>query len=118
MPKTGGFLFGFGLLGAPIAWLLHLSVSYFLVTLACTGDSGTPRWGILVATFGFAIVAASAGMVAYRGWRRLPSPAGSDGEPGASRGRFLLVTGMLLAGLFVVLIVLAGLPPLFVPACG
>jgi hypothetical protein len=97
-----------GFVGAPVAWVLHLSASYFLVALGCTTGWGGARCGILLATLVLGAVAAGAGWLGWR--RRVPDPAGVRD--------FLGHGGAALAALFAVAIVFEGLPPLFLPLCG
>jgi hypothetical protein len=110
---------GFAVLGAPLAWVVHLGVSYFLVALGCsTRWSGTDA-ALAVATLLLAAVAAGAGLVAHRAWRQVRVQQAwltSMGEP-RGRSSFLTLVGVGVAAIFTLLILLAGLPPLFVPTC-
>lgn len=111
----------FATLGAPVAWAVHLGLIYFLAALACT-----TRWrgpsvtlAILGATALLAGLAAASGVFAYRRWRAMGGGGAWDrvlDVPGG-RGGFYWMLGMLLAALFTLVIVLEGLPPLFVPTC-
>ena len=105
-------------LGAPLAWVGHLLLSYFLVALGCTTGwkgTGAALVGATVLCLGAAI---GAGALAYRNWRRLGAgpPEGSVLDAERIRG-FMMLGGMLLAGLFGLTILLAGLGPAFVPLC-
>ncbi|HEY8470225.1 MAG TPA: hypothetical protein VIL18_11310 [Longimicrobiales bacterium] len=117
--------FGWGRLfvavfGGPIAWSLHLLVSYFLVALFC--NTGWPGLGIALAgaTVLAAAAAAGSGLVAWRAWREhvdgQPWDAALSDPRGWATG-FLLVIGMVAAGLFLLIILLAGLPPIFLSEC-
>lgn len=106
-------------LGGPLSYVAHLGLSYFLVALGCTtGWAGTDT-ALALATLLLASSAGAAGWVAHRLWRRSTDGRGWLTAVGESGGRSALVAmlGMLGAGLFLFLILLAGLPPLFVPTC-
>lgn len=109
----------FASLGAPIAWVMQLSVNYVLVAYACNTGWGGIKIALALVTALFAAVAVYAGIIAYSNWKRLPTDGDfldSIGET-ETRGPFLMSVGVLTSGLFVLLIVLSGIPPLFVPVC-
>ena len=114
---VGVILFAF--LGPATAWTLHFLVCYFLVALYCTTGRGGATGVILGATAVFAVMSVAAGVVGYRAWDRERGDQGwaEAVTGGAKWSSFLLVMGMLSSVLFTLLIVLEGLPPLFVPAC-
>lgn len=120
----------FGLLGGKLAWILHLGLSYALIPVVC----GTGReWLLHLLTGTLALVAALAMVVAWRTWRRSGGGSGG-GRPGREGGEgdspegigqvagpnqgalratgFLSLTGLLLSGFFLLLIVVEGLPAL------
>ncbi len=107
-----------GLLGAPLAWSLHLAVEYLIVALACATGWGA---GVVVAlgivTAVLAVLSALAGLFALRQWKRLRSSEDENDETGARPQSFLMLTGVLLSMLFTLTIILTGLAPLFVPVC-
>lgn len=106
--------------GGPVAWSLHLFISYFLVTIGCTTGWGGTVPAILIVTILLAAAAFGSGVVAFRRWRQLDG-APQDWREALSeprgRGGLLWMVGILSAALFGVVILLAGLPPLFVPIC-
>ena len=124
--EVGGHDLGIGplliaTLGAPVAWALHRAVCYFLVALACTTSwRGTGvTVAILAVTAVLGAFSAWCGRFSYRRWRALGGEGGWDralDRPGG-RGGFYWILGVLLSGLFTLVIVLEGLPPLFVPTC-
>ncbi len=117
------------LLGAPVAWTLHLGAGYLVVTVWCSrGWSGADATiGIL--TLICAGAALVSGMLAFRLWRQGQRSLLTDEEPGGpeswdsrmgergARAAFLAVLGLFMGGLFAYLIVLQGLPPLYTPTC-
>ena len=106
-------------LGAPVAWTLHLFASYLILTIGCrTGWAGTTP-AILVVTILFAAAAFASGVLAFRRWQRT-SGEDRDWRMAISEPRtrdLLWMLGILAAALFGVTILLAGLPPLLVPLC-
>jgi hypothetical protein len=109
----------FGFLGAPIAWSLRLLGAYFLVALFCTEGWAGASGAILALTGVLGAVSAAAGVVAFRKWKELRG--GEDWVSGLTlpveRVSFLLVMGFMNSLLFTLLILLEGLPVLFVPVC-
>jgi hypothetical protein len=104
------------LLGAPVAWLLHLGTSYFLVALGCgTGWQGAGL-AVLLITGVCTALAAWAGWLAWIDWRRARQ-APSELDPPTVRG-FVGALGVISAGLFCGAILIAGIAPLFLPMCG
>jgi|SRR5690606_30086028 hypothetical protein len=119
-PLGWGRLF-IAVFGGPIAWSLHLLASYFLVALFCA--TGWPGLGVglAAATALAAAAAAGSGLVAWRAWREHVDGQPWDSALSDPHGRatgFLLVIGMIAAGLFLLIILLAGLPPIFLSGCG
>ena len=107
-----------GFLGAPIIWAVHLAVSYFLVTLDCSTDWDGARAGVVLATAVCAAAALGAGLLGWRGWKRVRGQVtpGELLDPMRIRG-FLTLSGVLMAVLFTGAIVLAGMSPLLLPMC-
>jgi hypothetical protein len=109
----------FATLGGPVAWLMHLSASYVIVATACASDWRGTTAALIAVTLLSAALAVAAGIAALHGRRRL------DGERGPSAGverphdraRFFMRIGIIGAGIFLLLILLNGLSPFFVPAC-
>jgi len=119
-PVGWGRLF-FAVFGAAIAWSLHLLVSYLIIAVFCnTGWPGL-RAALVAATLLSAAGAAASGIVAYRTWRAHVDGQAWDAALHDPHGRatgFLLVMGMVAAGLFLLIILLGGLPPFLLPGCG
>lgn len=120
-PELGFAAVFYSVLGAPIAWTLHLFISYVLVTIGCNqGWRGTEP-ALLAVTMVLAAAAFGSGVIAYQRWSHLGGRPHDWREaladPGGHGGLLWLV-GILLAALFGVVILLAGIAPLFVPLCG
>jgi hypothetical protein len=95
-------------LGAPMAWLAHLLISYAVVGLACA--AGWPRadgWFVAVTAAALATALAS-GLLALRRWQAATQP-GWERELG--------LVGILGAVLFGVAIVMQAVVPAFAPLC-
>jgi hypothetical protein len=108
----------FGILGGPIAWVLHLLIGYSLEEWFACSPSATTRGEVLgmdvrsvtvLITIVFGTVAAAAALVALRYLRRAPRP----GDEGPMRVRWMAVVGMMNSILYL-LIILGGLGPAFI----
>lgn len=104
-----------GFLLAPLAWALHLSVSYFLADVACEGG-----WLLLLpgASVLFGAAALAGAWFAWTGFQRTGRewPHGDDGGV-VMRSRFLAVGGLLLSAISLLLIVAQTIPLLFLRPC-
>ncbi len=104
----------FELIGAPIAWLLQLSVSVSMGGYACyphDAPLAAPLWGNLVGMILWVEVIAlliclAAGVVSYLNWRRTSREKPGDAHNvlggGDGRSRFLAMAGMLVSVLFLI----------------
>jgi hypothetical protein len=104
-----------GILIAPLAWSLHLSAGYFLSNVICES-----RWNlaflIVSAIFlAMALTGVSYARSNYRNTGREWPRGDADGI--LIRSRFLAVSGMLLSGLCVLLIVAQTIPMLALEPC-
>jgi len=110
---TGGATWA-GVFGGPLAWFASQQVSYVLVPWACHGGS---LFALHLANLVALAIAALAGGLAWREWRRA-GPVGSDeAGPPAGRQRFLGLIGLTLAGLFGLVIVAQTLGTVFFGPC-
>jgi len=120
-PRLGRGRLFFAVFGAAIAWSLHLLMSYLIIATFCnTGWPGL-RVALVATTLLSAAGAAASGVVAYRTWRAHVGGQAWDAALRDPHGRatgFLLVMGMVAAGLFLLIILLGGLPPFLLPGCG
>jgi hypothetical protein len=104
-------------LGAPVVWVVHLAVSYFLVALDCNTSWDGAQTAVLLATILCALAAGGTGVSAWRGWRRARGGRRGDLLDSANVREFLALAGAGLAPLFAGAIVLTGISPLFLPTC-
>jgi hypothetical protein len=103
-----------GLLLAPAAFLLNLEVSYAVVTRACF-EAGTGLiYLVQLVCLGVALLGAA---VAWRVWRA--EGAGWPGQEGgtAGRSRFMAGLGLMLSGLFTLVILAQGIPGFLLSPC-
>ncbi|MGH7638533.1 MAG: hypothetical protein ACREOK_12870 [Gemmatimonadaceae bacterium] len=114
------------LLGGAAAWTFHLLGSYVLIAWACS--SGVNETAARVALAGVSAVALiAAGVVAFiarRRWRIAreidrPLDDAWDARMGerTARASFLLVVGLVLAGVFAVGILYEGITVFLAPLC-
>ena len=108
----------YAFLGAPLAWVLHLLLSYWLVALSCSTGWGGAKVGLLGLTAVCFIAAMAAGLLARRNWRLLRGEeiTGAPYDPRRIHG-FLMIGGGVLALLFGLVILLNGAGPALVPTC-
>lgn len=123
----------FALFGGMAAYAVHLVVGFWAVPAACgAGHDQVVPWVVTGVTVAAVVVAVAAGLVAVRARRELggqdgadaaPPPADTrlprawDVAPATSTAQFMATTGVLLNGLALAVVVVAGLPPLLVPPC-
>ena len=117
------------LVGAPLAWVLHLSACYVILSLWCAEAWGGMTIALVVATVLCAAMAIASGVLAWRLWQRGQHGLLTDEEPGGpepwdarmgergARTVFLAVLALFMAGMFTFLIGTESLSPMFAPAC-
>jgi hypothetical protein len=98
---TGEFKEGAGpltlwacVLAGPLAALTQLQANYALVLWAC-GSGQT--WALHLVSLLALVVAAGAGLLAWRNWRRAGALWEDDGAGVLPRSRFMSVVGMLVS---------------------
>lgn len=122
----------FGILAGPIAWSLHLNVSYFIASLPCNttfgGSSiaGIPVVDVVLALVGLALalVILAAAHGAWEGRRaiaQIPSEGGTrtdrDVPDPWSRAGFMSLIGLTLSALFLVAILVASVTLFYLHPC-
>jgi hypothetical protein len=104
-----------GLLVAPVAWLLHLQVSYLLAVFTCGSEWEFLKHMVTLLTL---ILAAIGGWTAWRSWQRTGREWPKKDEGGiVGRSRFMAASGVALSALFFLVIIAEGLPNFFLNAC-
>jgi hypothetical protein len=103
-----------GLLLPPIAFLLDLETAYALVPTACSSRNELP---IHLAHILCLLLTLFGGLTAWRWWR-LRGATWPGEEGGAlARSRFMAGLGLLLSGLFALLIVAMWIPSFVLDPC-
>lgn len=112
------------LLGAPVAWTVHLLAAYGLVALDCSTRWSGGRGAVGALTAVALLGAGASGLLARRLWVRAraadrPADDAWDARMGdrTSRVAFLMLVGLVLAVLFAVAIAYQAAPVLLVPVC-
>jgi len=96
-------------LGAPVAWMVHLLASYAVVGLACAAEWSRADGSLVLVTAICLVAALTSGVVAYRRWR----VAGHAGD----WERDIMLVGVLGTVMFAAAILLEAVVPAFVPLC-
>ncbi|MBW3634144.1 MAG: hypothetical protein KY456_14055 [Chloroflexi bacterium] len=104
----------FGVLGGPIAWSLHLVISYLLVRPVCW-DGGILALHLI--SLGLVLTALAAAAVSWRQWRSARDSADADMHGTGSRVGFMAVFGILSGVLFAVATVVAWVPIFLIGPC-
>jgi hypothetical protein len=103
-----------GLLLAPIAFLLNLETAYALVPTACSSHRELPLHMVHLACLLLALYGLS---TAWRCWKALGATwPREEGDP-LARSRFLAGTGLLVSGMFVLVIVAQWIPSFVLDPC-
>jgi hypothetical protein len=112
---TRTFLQWYGVLGGAVAWAMQLLAIYALVPQAC--NSGDMKW-VYVTSSLFLLLALSAVLVAWHNHRqaRAKMPTISR-EAEAGRGLFMGLLGMLMSGLFSLIIIAHTIPSFIFDPC-
>ncbi len=124
LPLLIGFFVG------PIAWSLHEIVSEFVVADACSSGNGgfsnfmllgVSGWRLvlLLVTGFFALLALGADLVAYRAWKGSRVGTRLTGAAGGAAGRsgWMSMAGILMSSIFLIGIIIAGIPIFWLSGC-
>ena len=103
-----------GILTAPLAFLIHLTINYALVTQLC---QSTHKLSMHLVTILFLLIAAGGGFISWLNWREVgrkwPGEAGSVTE----RSRFMSVVGLLISALVIFGLVAQLIPQFMFDPC-
>lgn len=103
-----------GVLAGPVAWAFDLMLSYGLVQWTCGG--GPPAVLRIITLLSLAIVGAGAGAAWYV-LRQVPPGTPADGSQPSHRGHFMGALGLLMCGLFALVVVAGAVPRWVLDAC-
>jgi hypothetical protein len=121
--SRGSAALWFGVLGSPVAWLVHLGLNYSLEEWFACSPANTDRGEILGFTVDqmswtlnslMALTAAAAGLTALASWRRLKRASNGDV---LEREQWMAFAGMVEGVIFLGAILLGYLPPLLLDTC-
>jgi hypothetical protein len=105
-----------GLLAGPLAWATYFTAGYLFLETACRHATpianvvglAWPSLVIVLLTIATLLLIAYAGRYTYHWWLQADVP---------EYGRFMAQAGTLLSALFALIVLLTGLPVLFLPPC-
>jgi hypothetical protein len=98
------------ILGAALAWTLHLLASYAVVALACARGWRSAGPALAALTVVCVAAALGSGLLAWRRWRA-ESAAEAEARPA------LMLMGLLASPVFTLAILLGGIVPAVLPLC-
>jgi len=104
-----------GVLGAPAAWGLQFEINYALVPWICGHG-----WRFLIPLISaiFIAIGIATFVLTWREWSKVRSAAQSDDQAGEhGREYFLAILGLMVSGLFTIVIVAQGLAVFFLNPC-
>ena len=115
----------FGTVGAAVAWALHGVVCEIISANACQNGAGSlgslsplgVRWLLAGITIGFLAIAVASGIISFRNWRHVGSTGDLLHAEGPQREQFMSLIGIFVSVAFVVGIIWAGLPLIFLDIC-
>lgn len=103
-----------GLLTAPLAFLIHLTINYAVVPHACS--SGHMFASHLVTAL-FLLVVFAGTFIAWRNWQQVGRGEPSEAASVVERSRFIAVVGLMLSGLVVLLFIAQWIPQFLISPC-
>jgi hypothetical protein len=106
----------FSILAGPAAWAAHLSIEYFLTTAKCELSAGDVGVAVMVSTIVVFGLASAGLVVGILGLRSTPEASAHHSKE-IQRRRFMATSGMILSLLFLVGLVFATIPVIFLEPC-
>ncbi|WP_346797473.1 hypothetical protein R5M92_02070 [Halomonas sp. Bachu 37] len=103
-----------GWLIGPLAWALHLVVSYVLLAWVCASGHHWILHAITLVTLAMSLAGV---WLAWRQWSAAGRQWPGSGDRQMSRIRFMAIGGLILGVLSALLIVAEGIPNFFFGAC-
>jgi hypothetical protein len=103
-----------GFLIAPFAFLLNLQISYMLVPWACS--AGHVFW-LHAASVGTLLLGLLGAFIALRNWQKAGRGWQSEGGSAAARSRFMAILGLMMSGLFSLLILAQWIADFIIDPC-
>jgi hypothetical protein len=103
-----------GILAGPIVWLLSLEANFALVPWACVFQA---KLALHIVSIVALILAASAGVLAWRQWKNLGKEWPGSGGGALPRSRVMAVGGVLMSAMFFLVILAQAMPTVLLSAC-
>jgi hypothetical protein len=103
-----------GMLAAPFAFLLNLQISYMLVPWVCV--TGQLFWLHLAGALTL-LLALAGGFLAWRNWKKSGQEWRSHERSVESRSRFMAILGLMMSGLFSLIILAQWIANLIIGPC-
>jgi hypothetical protein len=115
----------FGATAAAIAWALHGAICAVISSQACLNGVGNlrslspagVRWLLAGITLGFLAIAVIGGITSFRNWIQLAGQHDLVHAEGGGREQFMALGGIFVSAAFVIGIIWAGLPLIFLDIC-
>ena len=115
----------FGTTAAAIGWALHGTICEIISSEACrnnVGNLGTlsplgVRWLLAGITIVFLAIAVTGGLTSFRNWIQLAEHHDLVRAEGFGREQFMALGGIFVSATFVIGIIWAGLPLIFLDIC-
>jgi hypothetical protein len=105
---------GLTVFAGPVAWALHLQVSYSLAPTACDLES---KLFLHLTTLAALLIVIAGAVIARSEGKKLPEGSTEKGNPAASRARFLSLAGMASCIGFGLVILAAEVPSWILRVC-
>ena len=113
-PGSRNFSLWIGLLLPPITWALQMQFNYWLIRGACARGSSAALFAVTLISL---VLVALAGFSSFLAWQRVGQKWPSSFGDRVSRNRFLAVMGLLMAGMFFVVVVAQGIAAIVFHPC-
>jgi hypothetical protein len=101
-------------LAGPTVWLCSFEANFALAPWACTFQSKAALY--LVSFAALALCAASL-VWAWRLWRQLGAEWNAEGGGAVPRGRAMAISGVVLSGGFLIVVLAQAIPELMLESC-
>jgi hypothetical protein len=103
-----------GILAAPVAWFAQLEGNYIIASQLCPDDAQLP---LHVVTLAALVITIGGAAIAWSNWRRAGTSWPDDSGGPTARGRFMAALGLLLSGIFFLVIMAQGIPNFMFDPC-
>lgn len=103
-----------GILSGPIVWLLSFEANFALAPWACVFQAKLALYLVSIAAL---LLTASGGLLAWRQWSAAGKAAPGDEAGALPRIRVMAIGGVLMSGMFFLVILAQAIPELVLGAC-